>query len=279
MTDRSELRGRVALGTATLAIDEEERDHDADVATIRAGLDAGFGIVDTARAYSRADDRFSGERLTAEAVAGRDGVLVVTKGGHWREDRTTWKVDNHAARLRRDAEDSVRTLGVERLDVFLLHRADDRGAELDESLDALLALRADGIAELVGLSNVTAEQLERAVARGAVDVVQNQHGVLTRDPDALAVAAANGIPYFGYSPLRTGGVPLAELFPRLGALAAERGTPLPRLVLRGLLAESPVMSLVSGATRVESVRDSAAAEHEPWDVTADEAYRTDMEDN
>jgi pyridoxine 4-dehydrogenase len=272
-----ELLGRIALGTASMAIDEETRDRDADLATIRAGLDAGIHIVDTARAYARSDDPLSGERLAADGVDGRDGVVVMTKGGHWRENRDTWKVDNHAERLRRDAKDSLRALGKDRLDVYLLHRTDDVGADFDESLDALLALREDGVADLVGLSNASAEQLDRAVARGAVDVVQNPHGIVTRDIHALAVAEAHGIPYFGYSPLRTRGVPIAALFPHLDTVATDRGLPLARLVLRGLLAESQVLSLVSGATRAESVRDSAAAEREPWDSVENDSYRLDID--
>lgn len=272
-----ELRGRIALGTATPSIHHERRHHASDVATIRAATEAGIGIVDTARAYARADDPFSGERLVAEAIEGRDGVIVMSKGGHWRVGPETWDVDNSAARLHRDIEDSLRVLGRTRLDVFLVHRADEITTDVDETLDELLAIRSKGLAARVGLSNANAESIEYAASRGAVDVVQNRHGVGSRDTAALAVAERLGIPYFAYSPLRTGKeATLAECFPLLCAVARERGVSLPRLVLRGILAESPVLSIVSGATRLESMLDTAAAPGEPWTREADEAYRTDL---
>lgn len=224
------------LGTATPSIHAAGRDRDADVAAIRGALDVGIRVFDTARAYAPVGDPGYGERLVADAVGGESGVLIGTKGGHWRTGPSTWVVDNSPARLRADVETSLRELRVDVLDLFFLHRFDDEAVPLEESVGALAELRVSGLVERVGLSNVTAHQLERATAITTIDAVQNAAAT----DDTLAVCERLGIANILYSPLA--GV-----------------TDPPRDRLRALLAASPVRSVVTGATRPASIADSAAA--------------------
>ena len=91
------LTGRVVLGVAGFSM--TVRDRAADLATIRAGIAAGAGILDTARAYAQVDDSLYGEQLAAEAADGTS-VIVGTKGGHSRISADTWDADISAARIR-----------------------------------------------------------------------------------------------------------------------------------------------------------------------------------
>ena len=244
------LTGRVVLGTADLGI-HPGRDRDADVAMLRAGLDAGAVMIDTARAYAHPDDPTFGERIAADAAAGRDGVLIGTKGTHSRVSDSKWDVDISPERLRADVDASLSSLGTERLDLYYLHRIDlarEAGQPVELGWTELVALRDAGKVARAGLSNVTVAELETASAIGAVDAVQNRHPAIGGESgDVIAWCEANDVAFFAYSPLR---IPPLTPTPSLAAAALARGVSLQRLLLRGLLASSPVMSVISGATRI-----------------------------
>ena len=265
----TELVGRVALGVAALSF--APRDRSADLATIRAGIAAGTTILDTARAYAHVDAPLYGEELAAEAARGT-GVVVGTKGGHSRTGAATWDADISASRIRSDVETSLRVFGGERLDLYYLHRVDLAEQPVEEGVSALASLRDEGSVARIGLSNVSVAALERAAAVARIDAVQNQHSAMGRESlDVLAWCEANNVPFFAYSPLRH-----SAAAPHLAAIAETRGVSLQRLQLRALLASSPVLSVVSGATRPETVLDSLAAESEPWTEDLDAAYAADL---
>ncbi|MFI6832957.1 aldo/keto reductase [Kribbella sp. NPDC050241] len=264
-----ELVGRVGLGVAGLSM--VPRDRAADLAMIRAGIAAGTAILDTARAYAQVDAPLYGEELAAEAARGT-GVIVGTKGGHSRTGATTWDADISAGRIRADVETSLRVFGGERLELYYLHRVDLAEQPVEEGISALAALRDEGKLARIGLSNVTVADLERATAITRVDAVQNLHSAMGRESaEVLAWCEAGQVPFFAYSPLRS-----SATAPRLAAMAAARGVSRQRLQLRALLASSPVLSVISGATRPETVLDSLAAESEPWDEDLQTAYEEDV---
>jgi aryl-alcohol dehydrogenase-like predicted oxidoreductase len=89
--------------------------------------------------------------------------------------------------------------------------------------------------------------------------------------EVVAWCEANAVPFFAYSPLRSS-IPA----PRLAAVAAARGVSLQRLQLAALLHSSPVVSVISGATRPQTTLDSVAAEREPWDAELQTAYEQDL---
>lgn len=280
MTDQPSgpLAHAIAAGCASFSL-AHDRDDSAAVATIRAARDTGVTIFDTARAYATLDDQLHNERLLALALTGDgnddDGAIIMTKGGHFRTGEREWGVDNSPERLRRDVDDSLRALGVDRIGVYFVHRADG-GIDIAESFGALEALRREGKIEHLGISNATGEQISAAAAVAPLAAVQNPH---TFEPDeALHRAESLGVAYFVYSPL--GGPSVAgsvrDRFPRLAAVAARRGVSPQRMVLRGILERSTVMSLVVGAGRPATARDSAAAASEPWDDESRDALDDDL---
>jgi aryl-alcohol dehydrogenase-like predicted oxidoreductase len=263
------LVGRVALGLAGFSL--VARDRSADLTTIREGIAAGAGMLDTARAYAQVEAPMYGEELAADAARG-SGVLIGTKGGHSRTGAQSWDADISAPRIRSDVESSLRVFGSDCLDLYYLHRVDLAEQPVEEGVAALAALRDQGKVARIGLSNVTVEELDRATAITRVDAVQNRHTAMGRESaEVLAWCEAHAVPFFAYSPLRS-----AAPAPRLAALAETRGVSRQRLLLRALLESSPMLSVVSGATRPVTVLDSLAAEREPWDDELQAAYAQDL---
>jgi aryl-alcohol dehydrogenase-like predicted oxidoreductase len=272
----------VGLGAMPLSIEQRPPEPDA-VRVICAALDAGIDLVDTADAYGL-DDRDAGhnERLIARALdewrGGRD-VVVATKGGV-RRPGGDWVHDGRPEHLRKACEASLRALRRERITLYQLH-APDPAVPFEESLGALAELRAVGKIEHVGLSNVDVDQV-----RGALDVVpvasvQNQanpYHPSGLDDGVLALCEASGIAFIAYSPLggwRAGRIAHEPLLQRL---ARRHGATPHQIVLAWLLAASPALVPIPGASRISSAVASAsvpALSLDPEDLgELDRAFRT-----
>jgi aryl-alcohol dehydrogenase-like predicted oxidoreductase len=275
------LRGRAALGGATLSLDPRlAHNRELGESIVREAYDRGVRIFDSARAYAPVDDPAHNERLMMHALAGCDDAIIATKGGHWRQTESVFLADNRPERLRQDVEDSLRVLGVERLPLYYVHRADMGKVPIEESVAALEDLRREGKVARIGISNVTAAQVRRAAVVAPIAAVQNRLSARTRlNADVIDICAKLGIAVFGYAPLRfappDGQADLGQALPNLAREAVRRGVPLQRLALRGLLASSPVVSLVLGASRIETAQEIALVPEEPWDDGLETAFARD----
>lgn len=198
---------------------ESGRDDAESVRVIREALDSGVGLLDTAALYGDGHN----ERLVGRAVAGRrDGVVVATKGGLVVDDLATKSIhrDGRPEALRRHVEGSLERLGVERIDLYYLHRVDP-DVPLEESWGALAELVAEGKLARIGLSEVTATQAAAAHAVHPVAAIQSELSVWTRDPlggeapgdvgagaeaggSLLAWTLANGVAFVPFAPLGRG---------------------------------------------------------------------------
>ncbi len=252
----------VGLGGMYLSIDGRP-DEATGIATIRAALDAGVNLIDTADVYCLDEgDIGHNERLIARALEGRsEQVLVATKGGLERPGGS-WTRNAAPAHLERACNASLRALDRETIDVYQLHAPDPRVPFL-ESVGALEKLRATGKIRHVGLSNVTAEQIEAARAIVPIVSVQNRwnpgHRAVETD-GVLAACERHGIAFLPYSPF--GGASGARGLAGLGTLAKEareRSVSPHRLVVAWMLAKSPVVIPIPGARRATSIVDCAAA--------------------
>jgi pyridoxine 4-dehydrogenase len=276
-----QLSGQVALGAAMMSLESRRPEEDEiAVGIIRTGYDEGIRIFDTARAYARVGEPFHNEELMRRALAGRDDAIIVTKGGHWRAGESDFPVDNRPERLRGDAEDSLRVLGLDCLALYYVHRVDLDDVPIEESVGALDDLRREGKIARIGISNVTADQVRRAAATAPVAAVQNRLSVRTAlNADVVAACEKLGIAMFGFTPLRywppDTTADLARALPRLAQLAGERGLPLARLALRGLLAASPAVSVIVGPGRLETAREAALVRSERWDDKLQTAFSLD----
>ena len=159
----------IGLGTAQFAF--RDGTPEESVATVRAALDAGVTLIDTALAYTRAGVESYAEQVVACALRGvtTGRPLVATKGGHWRRG-DSFPVDGRPGTLRAHCEISLRTLEADRIDLYQLHHVDPR-VPLSDSVGALGQLRQEGKIAAIGLSNVTVAQLDEALAVAPIAAV------------------------------------------------------------------------------------------------------------
>ncbi len=258
----------IGLGGMPMSI-EGRPDEDRSIRTIHAALDAGVTLIDTADAYHLIPGETGhNERLIAKALASYNGdtsnVLVATKGGHIRPGDGSWTVDGSPAHLREAAEASLKALGVEAIGLYQFHRPDPK-VPYEESIGVLKELLDAGKIRLAGISNATVEQIDiarRVLGEGNLASVQNQFSPAFRSSEPeLRYTAEHGIAFLPWSPL--GGIGRAgELGSRHRAfseVAEAHGVSPQRVTLAWLLALAPTVIPIPGASRPESITDSAQA--------------------
>ena len=233
--------------------------------TVHAALDAGVTLIDTADAYCIDEsDTGHGERLVAKALAAwpgdRDRVLVATKGGHTRPGGS-WELDGRPEHLRKACEASLRALGVEAIGLYQFHRPDPK-VPFAESVGAMAELKAAGKVRLVGLSNVSVDQIRQARQLVQVASVQNEFSPrFRRSEGELAFCAAEGIAFLPWSPL--GGIgrgrELGGHHRAFGEVAEAHGVSAQQVALAWQLAKAPAVIPIPGSSRPETITDSAAA--------------------
>ncbi|QQN78733.1 aldo/keto reductase [Streptomyces sp. XC 2026] len=272
----------IGLGAMPMSIEGRPQDESRSIATIKAALDAGITLIDTADAYSLgdADDAGHNESLIARALAGdprRDDVLIATKGGHTRPGDGSWGLNGSPQYLRSACEASLRRLGVEAIGLYQFHRPDP-AVPYAESVGTLAELLDEGKIRMAGVSNADPEQIEQAnaILGGRLVSVQNQYSPAFRSSEAeLELCTELGIAFLPWSPL--GGIAqagdLGSRFAPFARVARDRGVSPQRVCLAWMLAKSPMVVPIPGASRPETITDSAAAPE--LALTADELATLD----
>ncbi len=258
----------IGLGGMPMSI-EDRPDEARSLATIHAALDAGVTFIDSADAYHlNAGEAGHNERLIARALATYGGdtstVLVATKGGHIRPGDGSWQIDGSPAHLHQAADASLKALGVDAIGLYQLHRPDPR-VRYEDSVGALKELLEAGKIRLAGISNATVEQIDiarRVLGEGNLASVQNQFSPAFRSSEAeLAHCARLGIAFLPWSPL--GGIGKAGDLGRkhavFGQVASAHGVSPQQATLAWMLAKAPVVIPIPGASRPQSIADSAQA--------------------
>ncbi|NKY38698.1 aldo/keto reductase [Cellulomonas septica] len=259
----------IGLGGMPMSI-EGRPDEERSIATIHAALDAGVTLIDTADAYHRdADEVGHNEELIARALRSWGGdaseVLVATKGGHLRPGDGTWTKNGDPAYLKAAAKESARRLGVDAIGLYQFHRPDPAVPYAD-SVGAIRDLLDAGVIQMAGISNADPAQIREAdeILGGRLVSVQNQFSPRFRSSlPELELCAELGIAFLPWSPL--GGISLArsgELGEEYAAfldVAADHGVSPFQVTLAWELALAPVVIPIPGASRPESIQDSAQA--------------------
>jgi pyridoxine 4-dehydrogenase len=229
-------------------------DPDNAKAVLRRVLELGVNLIDTADSYGPDVS----EELIAETLHPYpEGLVIATKGGLRRTGPGQWPRDAHPDRLRECLEGSLRRLRVDRIDLYQLHSPDPK-VPLEDSLGALKEAQEQGKIRHIGVSNVSADELERARAVVDVVTVQNRYNLLDRHSEAVLDACeAAGIGFIPWFPLATGdlarsGGPLDEL------ARAHDATP-GQLAIAWLLARSPVMLPIPGTASIAHLEENVAA--------------------
>ncbi|HSK32736.1 MAG TPA: aldo/keto reductase [Propionicimonas sp.] len=257
----------IGLGGMPMSI-EGRPDEQRSVATIHAALDAGVTLIDTADAYHlHADEVGHNEELIARALRsyGGDtsGILVATKGGHLRPGDGTWTQDGRPEHLKEAAKASAKRLGVEAIGLYQFHRPDPK-VPYAESVGAIRDLLDEGVIQLAGISNASVQQINQAqeVLGGRLVSVQNQFSPAHRSSLVeLEHCAKLGIAFLPWSPL--GGIrnaaALGSRHSAFATIAERHGVSPQQVTLAWELALAPIVIPIPGASRPESIQDSAQA--------------------
>src|SRR5262249_10342845 len=145
--------------------------------TLRRAVDLGVTLFDTADVYGRGEN----ERLVGKALAGvRDRVSIATKFGYIRNSKGQFlDIDGTPAHVREACDASLERLGTDVIDLYQLHRVDP-DTPIEETVGAMWQLVDAGKVRHIGLSEVSAEELRRAMAEAPISSVQSEYSLLER---------------------------------------------------------------------------------------------------
>ncbi len=229
-------------------------DHAQAVAVLRRALELGVDFIDTADSYGP----YVSEEIIAEALAPYpDEVLIATKAGMLRLGPDIWTPLGHPDYLRQQVEMSLRRLQLERIDLFQLHRIDDK-FPLADQIGELKTMQDEGKIGSIGLSEVSVDQLEQARDIATIATVQNRYNLTDRaSEDVLAYAEQNLIGFIPWAPVAAGD--LAKPGGPVDDVAKATGASTSQVALSWLLARSPVMLPIPGTSSVKHLEDNIGA--------------------
>lgn len=237
-------------------------DLDAAVALLRRAAELGVHVFDTADSYGPE----VAEDLLRWVLHPYTDLIVATKAGLLRTGPGEWHPCGRPEYLRQQCELSLRRLGVERIELFQLHRVDP-SVPADEQFGVLAALRDEGKVGFVGLSEVGVAEIEQAQRVVDVATVQNRYNLVDRSSDGvLRFCTEQGIGFLPWFPIAAGrlaepGGPVAEIAERLGATA-------PQVALAWLLQRSSVMMPIPGTSTLAHLEDNCRAAELELDLEA-----------
>lgn len=265
---------------------------DDGVALLRAAIDEGVHLLDTATLYGGGRN----EELVGQAIAGRrDEVVLASKGGMAPVDGVK-VIDGRPETLRAQVDASLGRLGVDHIDLYYLHRW-DKTVPIGESVGALSEMVAAGKIGAIGLSEVSVARLREAQEVAPIAAVQNEYSLWSRNPELgmLEATRETGVALVAFSPVARGfladgiadpeefapkdirrAMPRfqpehwsanAALLPAWRSLAAEAGCTPAQLALAWLLSRGDHVVPIPGTTSLVHMRENAAA----VDVSVDPA--------
>jgi aryl-alcohol dehydrogenase-like predicted oxidoreductase len=252
-------------------------------ATINRALDLGVGFLDTADMYGWGhNEELIGEVLSAR----RDEVQLATKFGNVIDEDGNRGIDGSPEYVRKACDASLHRLGVEVIDLYYQHRV-DKNIAIEETVGAMSGLVEAGKVRYLGLSEASADDIERAHAVHPITALQSEYSLWTRDvePDILGTCRALEIGFVAYSPLGRGFLTGAitspddlaeddwrrrhprfqpgniernrELVARIEQLAEAKGVSTSELVLAWVMAQGDDVVPIPGTKRINNLESNA----------------------
>lgn len=237
------------------------KDHEQALAVLRRAVEGGVDHIDTAQFYGPD----VANALIREALHPYpDDLVLVSKVGAKRDAQGAWLPAGAPAELRAGIQENLHALGVDRLGAvnLRLHEGEhDPGYTLEAQVEAMVQARADGLIAGVGLSNVSLEQLDRALQLTPVVCVQNAWSVLDRSSQPVLDRCEElGIAFVPFFPLGSAfGVKPVREDNTVQAVAARHGATPAQVALAWVLATSPVTALIPGTSSLEHLAENLAA--------------------
>ncbi len=248
---------RLGYGTMQLTgpgVWGDPRDPEEAVRVLRRAVELGVNFIDTADSYGP----YVAEPLIHRALSPyTDDLVIATKAGFTRQGPNQWTPVGRPEYLRQQTEMSLRILGVERIDLQQLHRIDPK-VPLEDQLGVLADLQREGKIRHIGLSEVSIDDVEKALRIAPVVSVQNLFNFAKRDAEPLLDwATEREIAFIPWFPLATGKL-LGAKSP-LAALAEKHDATPSQLALAWLLRRSPAILPIPGTSSVEHLEDNMRA--------------------
>ena len=220
---------------------------------LRRTVELGVNLIDTADAYGPEVS----ELLIAEALHPYpSGLVIATKGGLTRPGPGQWVPNGRPEYLKQCVEKSLKRLRLERIDLYQLHRIDGK-VPVEDSLGALKEMQQAGKIRHVGLSEVTAEEIERARRVLPIVSIQNQYNINNRKSEkALIYCEKERLGFLPWSPVGGGRLKTSSA---LEEAAKRHHLSVYQLALAWLLHRSPVMLPIPGTSSVAHLEENMAA--------------------
>ena len=228
------------------------KDRDEAIRVLKATLDLGINFIDTADSYGP----YVSEELIAEALHPYpDGVLIATKGGLERTGPNEWPVNGRPEHLEEALKGSLKRLKLERIDLYQLHRFDEK-VPADEFLGKLAELQQQGYIRHLGLSEVSVDQIKQAQENFEVVSVQNKYSLTDRQwEDEVKWTRENGIGFIPWYPLDAGALENKNL----QRIAKKYDSSVYQIALAWLLTHSDNILPIPGTSSVSHLRENTAA--------------------
>ena len=232
----------------------EPPDRAQAIAVLRRSVELGINLIDTADSYGP----HVSEKLIREALHPYPkGLVIATKAGLTRPGPGMWVPLGRPEYLRQQCEMSLRRLGVERVDLFQLHRIDPK-VPAEDQFGALRDLQKEGKVRHIGLSEVNVAEIEAARRIVPIATVQNQYNLAYRNSeDVLEYCTRKNIGFIPWFPLATGD--LAKPHGALTRIARHHGAQPAQIALAWLLKKSSVMLPIPGTSKVKHLEENTAA--------------------
>jgi pyridoxine 4-dehydrogenase len=231
----------------------EPENRDEALRVLRRLPELKVDFIDTADSYGPEVS----ENLIRETLHPYDGMLIATKGGLTRPRAAKWESRGDPAYLRACVEGSLKRLGVERIDLWQLHRIDSKVPREDQ-FGVVKEMQQEGLIRYVGLSEVSVEEIDAARASFTVVTVQNHYNLANRQAEAvLDYCERHRIGFIPWYPLANGD--LAKPGSALSVIAERLGATPGQVALAWLLRRSSVMLPIPGTGKVAHLDENVAA--------------------
>ncbi|MBY2911802.1 aldo/keto reductase [Rhizobium leguminosarum] len=232
----------------------EPSDHAESIRTLKRLPELGVNFIDTADSYGPDVS----EWLIKEALHPYGGKSVIaTKGGLTRHGPDIWLPVGRPEYLIQQAHKSLRNLGVEQIDLWQLHRIDQK-VPAKEQFDAIKSLLDTGLIRHAGLSEVSVADIEAASKHFKVATVQNRYNLVDRtSEDVLDYCTKHNIGFIPWYPLAAGD--LAKPGSLLDTIAKKHNAAPSQIALAWVLKRSPVMLPIPGTSKVKHLEENVAA--------------------
>jgi pyridoxine 4-dehydrogenase len=232
----------------------EPADRAECIRVLRRAVELGVDLIDTADSYGP----YVSEEIIREALHPyAEQVLIATKAGLARTGPNVWLPLGRPEYLRQEAEMSLRRLGLDRIDLFQLHRIDEK-VPLEDQIGELKKLQDEGKIAAIGLSEVTTDQLDEARKIAEIVTVQNRYNLTDRNSeDVLDYCVREGIGFIPWAPIAAGeladeGGPVDELAKKYDATPGQ-------IALSWLLHRAQVILPIPGTSSVAHLEDNLGA--------------------